>query len=273
MKRQVLSLLRPLPLPPRVYQHLHFQGDFSIQVGDRQLLMRHHGCQIENELFWEGLPGRRERVSMQLWMKLATRADVVFDVGANTGVYALVAKSVQPNAQVLAFEPVPSIAEKLRANCRMNAFDVEVQQVAISNEDGTGSLHLPPSEVPLAASMAESVKTWDRIDVATRRLDTVIRERRLDRLDLVKLDVEGWEPQALEGLGSYLATYRPDLLIEILSIEAARRVEDLLRGLEYVYLDIDEKNSPRRVDRLDKSSHWNYLVCRPESLAWLDTAR
>jgi hypothetical protein len=40
-----------------------------------------------------------------------------------------------------------------------------------------------------------------------------------------------------------------------------------------VYLDIDERNPPRRVDGLDKSSHWNYLVCRPESWAWLNAAR
>ena len=53
--------------------------------------MNHFGLELENELFWAGLEGGWEKTSMSLWIKLVKASVVVLDIGANTGLNALVA--------------------------------------------------------------------------------------------------------------------------------------------------------------------------------------
>jgi hypothetical protein len=112
----------------------------------------------------------------------------------------------------------------------------------------------------------ESVeKAWSESGgrVPVRRFDSVFEALGLDGLDLVKVDVEGHEPEVLEGMGTLLTKYRPAFLIEVLTDEAGRRLESLIDALRYVYFDLDDVGPPRLSPHICASSHWNYLVCQP----------
>ncbi len=91
-KQPAYKVLRRLgPPPERIYRHLHFKGTIEVDVSPTEhFRMQHHGYMIENELFWKGLAGW-EKVSMELWTRLSKRCNVILDIGANTGMYALVA--------------------------------------------------------------------------------------------------------------------------------------------------------------------------------------
>jgi hypothetical protein len=102
-----------------------------------------------------------------------------------------------------------------------------------------------------------------REPVAVERLDALIERHAIDRLDLVKVDVEGHEPQVLDGMGTYLRRWRPTLLIEVLTDAAGAALENRLEGLGYLYFDIDEVGPPRQTSHIRKSAHWNYLICQP----------
>ena len=71
--------------------------------------MRHYGFQLENEIFWSGLTNGWEKISTRLWIELSKNSKVIFDIGANTGIYSLVSKSINPTSQVFAFEPVKRV--------------------------------------------------------------------------------------------------------------------------------------------------------------------
>jgi FkbM family methyltransferase len=181
---------------------------------------------------------------------------VIVDVGANIGVYALVAKTASPRARVLAFEPVARHCEYLERNCHLNRLDVHVERVAVSNRDGTGWMRGWLLDVTGAGGP-------DREQVPVRRLDTALAAAGDSRVDLIKVDVEGHEAEVLEGLGVLLRRDRPTMLLEVLSDAAADRLRPILDGLDYVFFDIDDVSEPRRVETLRKSSHWNVLVCLP----------
>ncbi len=65
-------------------------------------------------------------------------------------------------------------------------------------------------------------------------------------------------------MGKYLSMFKPTMLIEILEDEVGEEVEKRLDGLGYLYFDIDEISQIQKVDKLRKSSHFNYFVCQPD---------
>jgi FkbM family methyltransferase len=258
-KARLLPVLRPLRLPESVYRHLHFHGTITVPTPGRPIRMQHVAEEIENELFWEGLPGRRERVSMSLWMRLCPAARCIVDVGANSGIYALVARALNPHAPVLAFEPLPDLHARLVGNAELSRFEILAPRVALSDRSGSASMSGWTIGGP-GPSTAE---------VPTARLDELMAERGLPPPDLLKIDVEGHEPAVLRGMGDLLQE-RPTLLLEVLTEQASAQLEPLVQDLGYLVFDLDEEQPPRRVPRLCPSSKWNLLLCQPDVAARLE---
>src|SRR5262249_32703018 len=133
---------RTLRLKESLYKHLHFEGEFVVKIDDEHsFLIHHYGYEIENTLFWDGLSGGWEKMSIALWTKLVSRCRTIFDIGANTGVYSLVAGSLNPEAKIYAVEPVKRVFEKLRHNIELNDLDISCLEAAISNSDGTATIY------------------------------------------------------------------------------------------------------------------------------------
>jgi FkbM family methyltransferase len=267
-KRQIFTVVRRLVTPSEnVYKHLHFQDDFSVQIdGSHSFLMRHGGLELENTLFWVGPSGGWERNSMSIWIKLVKNAEIIFDIGANTGYYSLVAKTLNPRAKIYAFEPIAESFHNLEYNNRLNNFDIVCLDCAASNEDGEAKIYSAPDdfyEVSLNKQyLDEKHVSCVPTVIKAIRLDTLIKELKIERLDLIKLDVETFEAEVLEGLGEYLDKFRPTLLIEILNDEVGHRIEALIKGKDYLYFNIDEDtDSIRKVEQITKSDYYNYLIC------------
>lgn len=262
--RLVRALWKP---PEQVYRHLIFKGWFTTRIAGSNLRLAHHGFQTDNELFWGGEDAIQERVSLATWARLAAHATVIADVGANHGLYSLVARAVNPHAQIFAFEPVGRVHSRLVTNLQMNDFNVVAERLAVSNADGLATLFDLPGEQSLQATMEPSRRREDSVvcTVRTTRLSSYLASKGIERLDLAKVDVEGHEPQVLEGMSPLLERCATSLLVEIQTVAAAQRIADLTASVPYLVFDIDEKGLPRRVERLDRgSSFWNYLLCTEE---------
>lgn len=268
-KRQVFGVVRRvLPLPEPVFRHLHFKGEFSVRVDARtSFRMMHHGHVIENELFWRGLKGW-EKVSFELWARLCRKAHTVLDIGANTGAYALIAQSVNPEATVIAVEPVRRVHDKLLLNTRLNGGAIHAVYAAVSDRTGTAKLYdLPHHEHVLSVSLDPEWNNDPRIrpvEVPCTTVQDLLRALGKEKADLLKIDVETHEPAVLEGCGTLLRDHRPTLLIELLNDDVARRAAAHVEGLGYEFYDIDDVAwPPRRVPSLGRSGHFNFLICQP----------
>jgi FkbM family methyltransferase len=130
----------------------------------------------------------------------------VVDVGANIGYYTLfIAKALGPGGSIVCFEPEPSNLVELNRNISANQLEnVEVVAKAVGREDGRASL---------ASGINSGVVAGDLGDFAAPicRLDTAISSP----VDFIKIDVEGYEGQVLDGARSLLRHHLPTLFVEI----------------------------------------------------------
>ena len=143
---------------------------------------------------------------------LARRDRVSLDIGANKGVYSYAL--LRCSAAVHAFEPNPKLFRILKS---WGAGDIYLHEVALSNETGQARLLVPrsPSGYSNQGGSLSSVK------VAGQECgEMVVQASRLDDLGIsnvgfIKIDVEGFEMQVLEGAKATLERDRPNLQIEI----------------------------------------------------------
>lgn len=142
--------------------------------------------------------------------------DTVLDIGANVGDWTLsMALRVGLNGRVLAFEPVPYLAEAIAKTSRINRQDqVEVHNLALSSEDGTAEFSVEQGNSG-GSRLGHMAGDFSSISVPTRRLDSLLAERPdIERIDFIKIDVEGFELQVLQGARATLARFRPPLILE-----------------------------------------------------------
>ena len=272
-KKQVFTGLKMIYTPKEsVYRHLHFHDviDVSVKKGIK-FKMNHEGFQIENEIFWKGLNGGWEKNSVDIWIKLAKNAKTIFDIGANTGIFSLIAKAVQPSAKIYAFEPLIRVEKKLRRNIALNNYDINSYPLAISNTTGKAYIYDDPSlENNYSVTVNGFMNTNDVIgtvktEIDIISLDSFIIDNNITGIDLLKIDVETHEGEVMEGFMKHIGIFKPTFLIEILRNEVGERVQKCVEGLDYLFFNIDENGEILKVDKLCRRGHnFNYLLCSPK---------
>ncbi len=147
--------------------------------------------------------------------------DVVVDVGANVGLFTLIAAAaVGSTGQVHAFEPVPGNFARLQENLGLNQLhNVVAQRMALGEEAGDLTLGVDHAEGAPSGVSGHFTEggSRDAVQVPVCRLDDYLAEHLRNRhLRLVKIDVEGMEPLVLRGLDRQLNDHWPDaFLIEV----------------------------------------------------------
>ena len=145
-------------------------------------------------------------------LAFTTPGGIAIDVGANLGEWSVpLARAVGKDGRVLCIEPNPAVAAALAATLRINNFgQAEVLPVALAAHDGEGRL-LVEREDTGRSRLSPGAGT---IPVPLRRLDGIVDEQRLARLDLLKIDVEGYERLVLTGAVETLRRFRPAVVFE-----------------------------------------------------------
>lgn len=242
-KPVVMRCLRRVWQPPEnIYRHLHFQGPITLDLPNAaQMRVNHFGNQVENDLFWVGFGNGWEKASLLTWLWLVRDADVVFDIGANTGIYALSAQASRPRATVMAFEPVKRIHAKLAANVALNAFPIKAHNIALSDRNGTVPLYDPGGEHAYSASLNADMLSGgtSTYSVEARRLDDLMAEHGIGVIDVMKIDVEMHEPEVIAGAVACLKQNHTAMLIEILNKSIGDTLTDVLS--DYVFYEIGER--------------------------------
>ena len=268
-KKKLFSIIkRTIKVPSSIYQHLHFKGVFTVKINNQNSFkIFHHGGIEENEIFWNGLEGGWEKKSISLWIELAKDAESIFDIGANSGLYALIAQTINSKATIHTFEPIPFVFGILQKNVDLNNFHITNHELALSDYNGTAKIYMPiGSDFTYSVTVNQNtlntnIKTKE-LSIKTQTLKTFIDENKIKSIDLMKIDVETHEPEVLTGMGEYLKIFKPTVIIEVLDTEIADKLNTLFENSGYLYFNInDQKNSIRQVDRIEKSDYWNFLIC------------
>lgn len=164
--------------------------------------------------------GTYEPELREIFRSALPEGGVAVDVGANVGWHSLLmARLAGPDGRVFAIEPNPSVRERLNANLAANRVgNVSVLPFALSESEGPARFHGPPDSLGASGSghlvSVNLPESTEVLEVETRRLDAVLAAAGVERLDLMKIDVEGFEWPVLRGAEESIARFRPQVVFE-----------------------------------------------------------
>ena len=166
---------------------------------------------------------------------------VLYDVGANVGVYSAMAAAMFRPRAVHSFEPSPTTAEKLAKIAWANGGGVAVHECALSDTDGEAALFLSPVSDASNSMVAGFRDAAGEVMVRTRRLDDVVAETGMPPT-IIKIDVETHEPAVLAGARETLKQHRPYVVVEVLyrsKQDLGAPISEAFAGLGYSYYALD----------------------------------
>ena len=236
--REPLLLL----LPGRMVGRIPVVGQVKVCTPDSVVvLLESDGTDsLASSLYWSGLQAF-EPETVNLYMHLLRHASVVFDIGAYTGLYTLLAAVERRDRTVHAFEPVPKTFEALVRNVEVNNLDnVHPVWTAVADIDGETQLYIPQSTtLPFTASIKKGfrkVQTSTAVPVLT--IDAYVEANGVPCVDLMKIDTEGTEHQVLRGARTVLERDSPLIICEVLKGLTETLLHGLLDGTSYRYFHI-----------------------------------
>lgn len=197
-------------------------GTFQTKFDDGIKIWVSLSDHIESQAFWQGVQ-ESDRGEARLLKRLLKPGLIFVDVGANVGLFTLMAANHVETGEVHAFEPYRGHLERLRRNLRLNGFDnVIVNAVGLSNLDATEELFIPDTAGVSGNSGAASIyhptdTTKEHVTekVQIMKFDDYVAQQGLHNIDIVKLDVEGAELDVLEGSVGSIDKYQPSFVMEV----------------------------------------------------------
>lgn len=164
-----------------------------------------------------------EKDTANLFYVLAKKAKTILDIGANFGYYTYLAAAANKNAKIMAFEPIASFAETIKNNARTNGFaKVQVFNLAISNKNSEVTFYInvkSPTMSTLNPENEQEPGKYSQVKVNSIRLDDLVKKENTGKIDLMKIDVEDHEMEAIEGMTAILNRDKPDVICEILPVD------------------------------------------------------
>ncbi len=187
-------------LKRRLNDSIVFQGINKTGYGGRGVFLK--GLDYEPEL--------------ALLPYFLSKDSVFIDIGANTGIYSMVAASLLTNGTVISFEPFPLMSSYLLKNVVQNRFgNVRLRTFGISNET-SGKKFYMNSDIPTSFSFSREVNGATAVELFTMKLDDAVKMENLDRIDYIKIDAEGEELKIVEGALDVIKKFRPIIQLELM---------------------------------------------------------
>lgn len=193
---------------------------------------------------WEAFEAPMPRV----FCEFAQTSRVVFDVGANTGLFSFLSLARSPQVLVHAFEPHPDVAAVLEKNRTRNPELAErllLHCVAVSARSGSQELVIPLSQhgnIETSATLnpaflereARPRELERRLQVETTTLADFVAQFPDAKPDLIKIDVEGLGHEVLAGSVEVLEKYRPIVFLEVLDVDRPNEMASIASQAGYV---------------------------------------
>jgi FkbM family methyltransferase len=200
------------------------------------------------------------------------KADVFFDIGANIGAYSLVAsKIVGTDGQVHSFEPVSEVFERFQYNIKLNGLiNITANRNAVYQSSEVLDLFVSSKENAGMSSIFHHDTESGIIEkVQAITIDGYVEKMNIQRIDMIKIDIEGAELFALKGMKNTLSRFRPVIIMEFSeevmknsSVEA-KDVLDLLKSLNYMMKRIYKCGNTGNITE-SKSDYTNFVFCQAD---------
>jgi len=225
------------------------------------------------------LSGDYEKSTQSFIEKNVKPGATCFDIGANIGVMTLnFAKQVGEMGRVNAFEPHPDISKTLFNNIEKNkmADRVKLFKYGLSNFTGLGNLYCMDKSKPnlgMSSLVSQNFPSLSqKMEITIVTLDRFVKDYKIDKIDFIKVDIQGAEGLFIEGAKETLTRFSPCLLMEISSEDLVQAgwspilVFRQLYSLGYRnFSELDAKGncqSPLDINLIPSNFNASTIVCR-----------
>jgi len=186
--------------------------------------------------------------------------DVVIDIGANIGYYTIqFAKKTSSKGKVLAIEPNPTMYKELLYNIKLNNYNnILLDDSALNDQKGSADFYIPRIGKEGHASLFPNVsfEVSEKIKVNLDTLDDILDKYQINKVDLIKIDVEGAELSIFKGAKKLLSSkFKPKIYFECSEITCEAFGHNVIDVLKF----LDD------LDYLIKQIDYGYYFARPKS--------
>jgi FkbM family methyltransferase len=201
----------------------HYERQATLEQADIIMLCDITKLVQRNIYFYNGY----EHEYCDYWMSLAKGSSIIFDVGANVGIYSLLGAAANSQASLHAFEPTPELFDSFLANIQRNGLrNIIPNLAAVGETDGQGFLHVckgsDGSNEGMNFVTAANLQGTDSLTPLIS-IQTYCQRNKINRIDLMKIDIEGGEYDALMGAKDLLREKAVGYIFLELSEWAAHR--------------------------------------------------
>jgi len=202
-----------------------------------------------------------EKANLNKVLGLIQPGAICLDVGANVGYFALhFAKNLC--SKVYAFEANPVVAEKLKRNISLNNFEhlIEVNQWAVADKVGEVTFSLSSDSNSGWGHIGEDTR-FEKIVTKTDTLDNFFEEKGLEKVDLMKVDIEGAEDMLIEGAKRILSEQRiKHIHMEFCKMTSESVKNRLCRLQDFGYFP--DKQDRRILERMKVNNNYSVRTVR-----------
>ncbi len=206
--------------------------DYTLESG---IVIRLYKDSVLSRLIHDGF----ENEELNFLRRYLQKGDTFLDIGANVGLFSLVASNkVGAQGRILAFEPSPKTYGRFKENILLNSItNVEALNIGLSDKEDVLKLNVSENGYDAWNSFVnvKDDKFQVTAEARVRRLDDVIEDNNVKNVDLVKLDVEGWEKYVLYGGENFFKNQSPVVMVEFTetnTFSAGYHVQELFDILE-----------------------------------------
>lgn len=221
---------------PLKFRRMLFQNDFfrpirrkisqlifsnEIALVNLESPLENHQMHINFKMQKAYLYGTYEPELCEIFDEKIKQDFVCLDVGANIGYTSLLmAKLAGDGGKIIAFEPLPENYNVLKKNVALNTYqNIICENLALSNNISTEKFIYRSENLTAGGSIVSEkpiglANTYQEISVQTITLDRYVEKNNIDRIDFIKIDVEGAEGLVIEGMKKLLIEQNPIVLLE-----------------------------------------------------------
>lgn len=224
------------------------------------------------------LYGTYEPQILDLIAKYLKKGDMFVDIGANIGQHSMFAASIVSNhGKVYSFEPIPRIYSQLLDSVKINHFEaiIDSYNVALGAESKTETLYIEKNNVGGSSIVGLHANDSVGITVDIKCGDDILGN--IQHIDMVKIDVEGYEYEVLVGMQKALTQHKPVIILEFSGqlyfsrkTNNGDKIISLLQNLGYALYDVEDymKKITSKEDFLAQFEHDKVqcdLLCLPKN--------
>jgi FkbM family methyltransferase len=220
---------------------------------------------ITHQIFWSGLHDY-EKETIPIILDEVRGARCFMDIGANCGIYTVLAAAVNPNARIVAVEPVPKICAALTNNVIQNRLNsrVTILNIAIGGFDGVVDFHeADDARMGSLAVQGYQGQAGRVIRVECRTLDSIVAELNIEP-NFIKIDVEGFSDAVLSGASRLLDEVRPRIVLEANPGDSCLRITEILSDHRYA-MHLITDGGPESREQIIPSAKYRNWLCLPSA--------